>query len=281
MPTDRDPEFPGGSDDPTRAGDPVDPTVVRDPVDTAHAQGAAPAAGMGAVDRAGAPMSEEPRRRDPRGDDRNTAGWLWALLAAAVIGIVLFALLGDDDGDDAVGTVDQPTDTAAPETSVEDTATQGTTPETAAPEDAPAAADDTTASTTTAAPDDGAGTAGEPGTVTAADGTDLLTLVQGDAGDADRLAPYAGTEVTGESVEVLEVVEGQGAWIGTDDERRLFARTTDGLSVEAGDRISFDGSLEANPSEGADDAIEIPEDQGAEQLRRQGHHIQIGELTQT
>src|SRR3546814_18726164 len=44
-------------------------------------------------------------RRDPGHDDREGAWWLWALLAAVLIAIVLFALLSDgDDDDDAVGT---------------------------------------------------------------------------------------------------------------------------------------------------------------------------------
>lgn len=120
MPTDPDPEFPGGSDDPTRAGDPADRSQVQDPVDTTHAQGAAPAAGMGAVDRAGAPMSEEPR--DIRSGDRTTAGWLWALLAAVLIAIVLFAVLRDGDGSDAMGPGGQTSDVAAPAVPVGDAA---------------------------------------------------------------------------------------------------------------------------------------------------------------
>lgn len=274
MPTERDPDLPGGSDDPTRANDPADPTRVHQPVDATHAQGAAPAAGMGERDRRFDPIEQEPRRSRPD-DDGNRTGWLWALLAAVLIGIVLFALLsqGDDGDDDTVGTTDDTTDTVAPETSVEDTVTDDTAPETTAPD---TTVEDTTPATT-AEPDP----AEEPapaGAITTTDGTDLLDLVEGDDGDAERLAPYAGTDVSGEGVEVLDVVEGQGIWIGTDDQQRIFARTTDEVTVEAGDQISFEGTLEENAAEGSDDAIVLPGDQGAEQLSQQGHHIEPSEL---
>jgi hypothetical protein len=272
MPTERDPDLPGGSDDPTRANDPVDPTQVHQPVDGTRAEGAAPAAGTSEGDRRFDRLEQEPRRSRPE-DDRNRTGWLWALLAAILIGIVLFALLSQgDDGDDTVGTTDDTTDTVVPETSVEDTATADTAPETTAPD---TTVEETT--TTTAAPDPA-----EPapmGAVSTADGTDLLDLVQGDDGDAERLASYAGTDVSGEGVEVLDVVEGQGVWIGTDDQQRIFARTTDAMSVEAGDQISFEGTLEENAAEGSGDAIVLSDDQGAEQLSQQGHHIELSELT--
>src|SRR3546814_4180526 len=59
------------------------------------------------------------------------------------------------------------------------------------------------------APSDGAGE--DPGTVTTADGTDLFSLVQGDAGDAERLAPYADQDVTGSGVYVLDVEIGRAS----------------------------------------------------------------------
>lgn len=272
MPTERDPDLPGGSDDPTRANDPVEPTRVHEPVDTADAQGAGPAASVAQPVGAGEPFAEEPRPRDrrPRGDDRNVATWLWALLAIVVIGIVLVALLADDA---PIDTVEPPADTIVPDTPVEDPAVEDTPLETTAPETTT-----TVETTTTAAPEPADEPAAE-GAVTTADGTDLLALLEGDDGDAERLAPHAGSDVMGEGVEVLDVVEGQGIWIGTDDQQRIFARTADEVAVEAGDRISFEGTLEESAAEGSDDAIVLPDDQGAEQLRQQGHHIELSELT--
>lgn len=225
-------------------------------------------------------------RRDPGHDDREGAWWLWALLAAVLIAIVLFALLSDgDDDDDAVGTADQSeteagvVDTAPADTAVEDT-TASTAPEDTAADEGTS---DTTATTTAAsipdAPSDGAGE--DPGTVTTADGTDLFSLVQGDAGDAERLAPYADQDVTGSGVYVLDVVEGEGFWIGADEQQRIFAHagTDMAAEVQVGQRIDFDAFLEANPPADSADGHDIPEDQGAELHRQQGHHLELRSLT--
>lgn len=286
-----DPDQPGGSHDPTRANDPidptvphdpVDPTVAQDPVDTTRVQGAAPAAGMGRDERFD-PLEEPPPRRPEDDRDRKGAWWLWALLAAILIAIVLFALLGgdDDDGDD-VGTTDQTTDTVAPDTSAEDADSEDTTTETSAPDDTEdTTTDDTTATSAPAAGGDApAPDAGEdPGTVTTTDGTELFTLVQGDAGDAERLSPHVDQDLTGEGVYVLEVVDGEGFWIGASDQQRIFAHASDDVAVEAGQRIGFDGFLKANPAEDSADVHDIPEDQGAELHRQQGHHIELRSLT--
>ncbi len=288
------PDLPGGSNDPTRANDPIDPTRAQDPVDPTRVQpGVDPTraedstwARPAAATRA--PLAAEPLRREPDDDrDRKGAWWLWALLAAVLIAIVLFALLGNgDDDDDAVGTDDQTeTDDGAVDTASEDTAPEDTTAETA-PEDTATDGDAPTDTTATSAPAAGGGAApgaGEdPGTVTtASDGTDLFTLVQGDAGDAERLAPYAGQDVVGEGVSVLEVVEGEGFWIGADDSRRIFAHASSGAAteVQVGQRISFDGFLKPNPAADSADVHDIPEDQGAELHRQQGHHIEVRSLT--
>ena len=289
------PDLPGGSNDPTRANDPIDPTRAHDPIDPTRVQpGIDPTRAQDATrarpaaTTAGAPLAAEPVRRRPDDDDRDRKGawWLWALLAAVLIGIVLFALLsqGDDD-DDSVGTDDQ-TEEGAVETTAPDTAPEDTTADTAptdteAPEDAPA---DTTATTAPAAGGDAAPGAGEdPGTVKAAsDDTDLVTLVKGDAGDAGRLAPYAEQDVVGEGVYVLEIVEGEGFWIGADESRRIFAHAgaDAAAAVEVGQRIDFDGFLKANPADDSADVHDIPEDQGAELHRQQGHHIELRSLTQ-
>jgi hypothetical protein len=280
VPSEPDSDQPGGSYDPTRAHDPIDPTRAHDPVDATRVQGAAPAAGMGGADP-GEPLRERPPRE--RDDDRKKAGWLWALLAAVLVGIVIYALVqqGDDDG---AGTTDQiQTDAGVADTAPEDTATDDTaTTDTSAPEDTAAddtATTETSAVTTAPVADDGDAEAsdagGDPGTVTTADGTDLFTLVQGDAGDAERLAPYAGEDVGGEGVYVLEVVEGEGFWIGADDQQRIFAHTSDDDTAEVGQRISFDGFLKPNPPEDSAEVHDIPEDQGAELHRQQGHHIEL------
>ena len=249
-------DLPGGSDDPTRAHDPIDPTRAQDPVDPTRAQdpveptrvqpGVDPTRAQDATwarpaatsrrRAAGRRAAPPPTRRRPR-----PQGCLVAVGAARgrLIAIVLFALLnqGDDD-DDAVGTDDQ-TETvdSTADTAPEDTAPADTTADTA-PEDTAtddgAATDDTTATTAPAGDDDAAsGAEGDPGTMTTVDGTDLFTLVQGDAGDAERLAPYADQDVTGEGVYVLEVVEGEGFWIGADEQQRIFAHASADASAEA------------------------------------------------
>ena len=282
-----EPDQPGGSNDPTRANDPIDPTRAQDPVDPTRAQDpvdptlAQPVAGARYEDtaRTAAPLTREPLRREPDGDDRKGAWWLWALLAAVLIAIVLFALLsqGDDD-DDAVGTADQTeTEAGAVETVPEDTAIEDTTIEDTAPE-APAETTPDTTATTEAA--DG-GDAGDGGTVTAEDGTDLFTVIQGDAGDAERLAPYADQDVQGQGVEVLDVVEGEGFWIGTSDQQQIFAHAPadTAAEVQVGQRITFDGFLEVNPPADSADVHDIPQDQGAELHRQQGHHVELRSLT--
>lgn len=276
-----EPDQPGGSHDPTRAQDPIDPTRAQDPVDPTRTQDAT----FARPDSRREPVGAEGRRRDPSEDDDRSAWWLWALLAAVLIGIVLFALLRDNDDDDSVATADQ-TETVPPETAPEETVVEDTTAETA-PEDTVAeepVTEDTTATTAAddgdaAAPDEGAGE--DPGTVTTPDGTDLFTLVEGDEGDAERLAPYADQDVTGEGVLVLDVIDGEGFWIGADDQQRIFAHASDDTSaeVQVGQRISFDGFLEPNPAEGSADAHDLPEDRGAELHRQQGHHIELRSVT--
>lgn len=281
-----DPDQPGGSHDPTRAQDPVDPTRAQDPVDPTRVQPGIDSTrtgdeAYGRPDADRTPLADEPGRPVPD-DGRNSAWWLWALLAAVLIGIVLFALLQEGDDDDAVGTADQTeTDAGVIETAPEDT-TADTTATTA-----PAApADDTDATTTEPTPDDDGAippddAVAESGTITATDGTELLTLLQGDASDAERLAPYAGETLTGARVEVLEIVDGEGFWIGTDDQQRLFAHGTEAVTVdvEVGQRIDFSGVLTPNPSDGADDAHDLPDDQGAELHDQQGHHLELGSIT--
>lgn len=286
MPT--DPDQPGGSDHPTRAHDPIDPTRAQDPVDPTRVQpGVDPTRAGGAAhtrpDTPRAPLADDVRRGE-HDDDRAQKGawWPWALLAAVLIAIVVYALVQEgDDSDDAVGTTDQ-TAVAPVESAPEDT-TADTTAE-PAPEDTTATTDTADTTATTAAADDTDAPAvapGDEGTVTTADGADLLTLVEGDAGDAERLAPYAGETVTGSAVEVLEVVDGAGFWIGVDEQRRIFAHgpDADAADVEVGDRIDFSGVLAPNAGDGADDVHDIPDDQGAQLHEDQGHHLELGSIS--
>jgi hypothetical protein len=232
-----------------------------------------------------APVADRPLR-DEEEDDRNKAWWLWALLALAILAIVLFALLRDDDDDtDDVGTVDDTVETT--EVPEEDPAAEDDTiPEDAAEGDAgtdPGADEGDEGATTPAAPAPGspeADLSDDPGTATTGDGTDLFTLLQGDDGDAERLAPYADTDVLGEGVQVVEVVEGEGFWIGAGDER-IFAHGADDLvaDVEVGQRIDFDGFLKPNPPADSADVHDIGDEQGAELHRQQGHHIELRSIT--
>lgn len=276
------PDVPGGSHDPTRANDPIDPTRAQDPVDPTRVQpGVDATRAQPAADRASAPLADGPRRRDP-GDDDRTAWWLWGLLGAVLIAIVLFALLREsDDGDDTVDTIDPAvTDTSVADTTAPEDTAADTAPETTVPEDTatdPADSEGTT--DTTVGGESGAQTTDDPGTVTTADGTDLFTLVEGDAGDAERLEPHAGSDVTGEGVFVLEIVDGEGFWIGADDRRRLFAHAADGVAVVAGQRISFDGMLKPHPPEGSAEVHDISEDEGAALYEQQGHHLELRSIT--
>lgn len=248
----------------TRRLDPVDPTS------------AAPA-----------PSAVRERRVVDDEGDRRRAWWLWALLAAVLIGIVLFALLQDDE-DDVEATGDAATNTSLPaEEGIED-------PAASAPDDALAEEGDdgvAPAPAETPAPegdmgegDGGDGAVPEPApaetTLAAADGTDVLGLLQGDDGDAERLAPHEGTDVVGTGLEVLDVVDGEGFWIG-DDQRRIFAHTTDGAdtTVEVGQRIDVEGALVANPPAGATDAHDLPAEHGADLYRQQGHHLELQSIT--
>jgi len=263
-----DPHEPTRADLPPVGGEPTRPlTMPAGPADEIRPEPIQP--------RPGRPLPPDDR------EDRRQAWWLWALLAAVLLGIVLFALLreGDDEGDvDATGE----TTTSAP-------ATQDTTaPETSAPTaptDEGAATTAPPTETTEATPDPAAGSseASDLGTALTPDGTDLLGVVQGDAGDAERLAPYADEDVIGSRVEVLEVVEGEGFWIGVDDQRRIFAHPSAGVAgeVAVGQRIDFDGFLKPNPPADSADVHDIPEDQGAELHRHQGHHLELRSFTVT
>jgi hypothetical protein len=265
MSTPSDPNDPTRADLPPTQGGAGDPTM---PMERTEATAAG----------ARTTVSDRPLREEEE-DDRKKAWWLWALLALAILAIVLFALLRDDDDTDDVGTVD---DTVAT---------------TEVPEDDPAAEDDTAPEDTAAEGDAGAGDDGattpaapapgspeadlsdDPGTATTGDGTDLFTLLQGDEGDAERLAPYADTDVLGEGVQVVEVVEGEGFWIGTADQR-IFAHGAADLAaeVEVGQRIDFDGFLKPNPPADSADVHDISDEQGAELHRQQGHHIELRSL---
>lgn len=273
MSTPSDPNDPTRADLPPTQGGAGDPTMPME-----RTEAVAPGAHTTVADR---PL------RDEEDDDRKKAWWLWALLALVLLAIVLFALLsGDDDDADDVGTVDDTVETTeVPEddpaveddTAPEDTATDdaGTDP------DATEGTDD--GATTPAAPAPGSpegDLSDDPGTATTGDGTDLFTLLEGDEGDAERIAPYADTDVLGTGVQVVEVVDGEGFWIGTDDQR-IFAHGAADLvaEVEVGQRIDFDGFLKPNPPADSADVHDIPEDQGAELHRQQGHHIELRSIT--
>jgi len=289
VPTTPDPNEPTRADLPPVGGD--DPTIAHDPIGAEPTRGYDPVGADAGVTRAydpvvpeaGTATSVRDRRPVDDEDDRRRATWLWLLLGAVLIGLVLWALLRDE-GDDVETSGDPAAQTTAPvEEGIED-------PAASAPDDALAEeADDGAGPAPTEAPAEEPATGDEPATdapaagaatLTSADGTDLLGLIQGDAGDAERLAPHADADVTGSGLEVLDVVEGEGFWIG-DDQRRIFAHGGDDLAatVEVGQRIDVEGFLKPNPPADSADVHDIPEDQGAELHRQQGHHIELRSIT--
>jgi len=185
--------------------------------------------------------STEPR---PRGataaeEKKKRPIWPWLLLAALIAALLLWwliaALTGDDDNDAGAG--------AATGSSIEQT-TGATEP------DATATATATATTTATAA----APAPGGPGTVV--------------VGDQDALAPgaelsgSAGEPVTGTEVTVASVVADEAFYVGPEAGQTILVRLqqfggTDApespFQVEAGDTVSFSGTLEQVDQDFLDD----------------------------
>jgi hypothetical protein len=120
-------------------------------------------------------------------------------------------------------------------------------------------------------------TAQDPGSAVTADGRSLFPV------DPARLAELAGQDLVGQRVLVQSVVPGEGFWIGVDEVDRVFvhagASAPLGFEPAPGQRIDFDGFVKPNPPADSAEVHDIPEDQGAEQHRQQGHHVELRSAT--
>lgn len=182
-------------------------------------------------------------------------GWLpWvalALLALLVLASLLIARNVGDAGDDpGVDVTDDATATTAAPAPAE--------PAPAAPAPAPAPAP----------------VPGESSVV--AGGRALLPL------PGAGLASLIGQAAEGKTVLVQSVVADEGFWVGDDTTNRIFVFLTDQakaaegespFQVKAGQRVDFAGSIKAIPDDLPPFGLEAAE--GAEQLRQQGHYIEL------
>jgi hypothetical protein len=125
----------------------------------------------------------------------------------------------------------------------------------------------------------GAGATGS-GTITAGS-TDLLPLSSQDGG---ALQQYEGQNVEGNSVAVESVVSDEGLWVGESQEERMFVFLDlpgeSGPDVDAGDMVSFSGTVEAVPQGFEDRFGGIEAEEGADQLSFQGSYIEVTSLNQ-
>jgi hypothetical protein len=115
------------------------------------------------------------------------------------------------------------------------------------------------------------------GTLTAG-GTDLLALSAA-AGSGGGLSRYSGQQAEGRGVTVESVPADEGFWVGTGAQERVWVQLTGAagespFEVEAGDRVSFAGSVTAHP-EGFAEEIGVTVEEGADLLQAQGQHIEV------
>ena len=173
-------------------------------------------------------------------------GWLiWAALALlALLALLMFLVIRNlaDDGDQAG--VDARNDPAA-------------------------------ATATTAAPAAPAAPAGGQQAQLSAGGGDLFQLAAGGG-----LASLAGQQAQGRGVTVESVVADEGFWVGQPG-RRVFvfltpqARTRAGESpfqVQPGQRINLTGTVRPVPADVT--PFGVDRNEGADELRRQGHFVE-------
>jgi hypothetical protein len=114
------------------------------------------------------------------------------------------------------------------------------------------------------------GRAGGPGTL-AVGSQDLLALAHG----GGSLSGAAGTgAVKAKAVQVEQVVDAKGFWVGSGAIARVFVRITGtNPRVRSGDHVSFTGALERNA--GAPATYGLRASEGAALLRRQGYHVKV------
>jgi hypothetical protein len=91
------------------------------------------------------------------------------------------------------------------------------------------------------------------------------------------LAGYAGDSVVGQAVPVQSALSGQDLWVGTDPTNRVFVLVSTSSSVQAGELVSFSGSVVANP-DGFGTNLALPSSDAA-QLASEGAHIEVQAVT--
>lgn len=133
--------------------------------------------------------------------------------------------------------------------------------------------------------DAGTTTAGGGGTQGEVDvsGTNTGTIEAGGdslfpLSDELALSQYSGETVEANSVNVLSVVSDEGFWVGQSEDQRVFVRLAEsgesGPNVQPGDRVSFSGTVVENDQNFVE-SRGITEEEGAQLLERQGHHINV------
>ena len=109
-----------------------------------------------------------------------------------------------------------------------------------------------------------------------ADGQALLPL------PGSGLGPFAGKAAEGKGAHVQSVVADEGFWVGDDTTNRVFVLLTDAakasegespFQVRSGQRVDFTGTVKPLPDDLPPFGLEP--DEGAEQLRQQGHYVEV------
>lgn len=106
----------------------------------------------------------------------------------------------------------------------------------------------------------------------------LLPLSQS-ADAAGSLSRFSGQQARAEAIPVDSVPADEGFWVGTSTTDRVWVQLTVGnaespMRVEAGDTVSFLGTVRPAPLSFAED-IGLTEEEGAQQLADQGQYIAV------
>ena len=108
---------------------------------------------------------------------------------------------------------------------------------------------------------------------------DLLSL----SSDADSLARYEDQSVQGTSAPVQSVVGDETFWVGESERERLFVflnlQGESGPDIDAGDEVTFDGTVKALPID-FDERFDLSAEEGADQLEGQGRFIEVTSIQQ-